>query len=854
MFKTRKTLIVALFMLFSSIAFSQTILKGSLVDTSNGEPIIGANVTIVGTTTGAISDYNGHFSFEAKKTGEQKLSISFVGMQPIYRNVSLKGGLLDLGTLKMEADAIGLEEVEVMASIAVDRKTPVAAASISAEDIETKVGNQEFPQVLKSTPGVYVSGAGGGFGDSRISLRGFDSENVAVMINGVPVNDMENGKVYWSNWAGLNDVTKTMQVQRGLGASKLAVPSVGGTINIITKATDAQKGGSVYMGVGNDGYFKTGLTLSTGLMKNGFAVTTSLSRTLGNGYVDGTPFEGYSYFLNVAKQINKKHTLSFTTFGAPQSHGQRRTYLTDEEYNKYGNRYNADWGYKDGKAFNTNVNSYHKPQMSLNWYWTINDKTDLATTAYVSVGRGGGTGLTSNAPYGQQLNVNDFRNENGIIDFDAFVRANQEQFKNSNGQYSSVFRKSHNNHLWAGAVSTLTHKANDYWTITGGIDLRNYKGQHYQTVEDLMGNDYYIDRSNQSTGPRKVRVGDKMGYNNDGIVQWQGLFGQVEYSKDQLTWFMSAAASHQAYKRIDYFKYKEGTKETDWQSFFGGSIKTGANYNIDEHHNVFINAGFISRQPFMNAVFLNYKNDINKKATNEKILSGEIGYGYRTKGFRVNVNAYYTLWKDKAFTKTVYDTNGQSYTANLLGVDALHKGIELDAVWQPTRKLTVTAMASVGDWKWLNNLENVKIFDDQQNEIDEVNVFMKNKHVGNSAQTTAAIGVTYEVLPRLRVMGDWNFYGNLYADYDVTKLNNPAYKNTSMYRLPDYDLVDLGASYAFKIGHFTGMINLKVNNVFDTQYAVQGQQGGLNEMGRPTLRGYYRGIGRTYSIGLKISF
>lgn len=854
MFTKNLPFIIALFMLFTGAVNAQTIIKGNLVDASNGEPVIGANVSITGTTTGAITDFDGNFSFESKKEGDQNLAISFVGMKSISQSVTLNGGTTNVGTISMESDAIGLEEVEVMASIAIDRKTPVAAASITAEDIETKVGNQEFPQVLKSTPGIYVSGAGGGFGDSRISLRGFDSENVAVMINGVPVNDMENGKVYWSNWAGLNDVTKTMQVQRGLGASKLAVPSVGGTINIITKATDAEKGGNVFMGMGNDGYLKTGLTLSTGLLDNGWAVSTSLSKTTGNGYVDGTSFEGYSYFVNIAKQINDKHTLSFTTFGAPQTHGQRRTYLSEDDYNTHGKRYNADWGYKNGQEFNSNQNSYHKPQMSLNWYWTINDKTDLATTAYVSVGNGGGTGFTSSAPFGDRINLNDHRTYEGIIDYDSFIAANQAQFDESNGEHSSVFYSSNNNHLWTGAVSTLTHKMNDFWTLTGGLDLRYYKGEHYQVVEDLMGNPYYTDNNNSSVGPQQIGVGDKMGYNNDGLVQWQGLFGQVEYSKDELTWFLSGAVSHQAYKRIDYFSYDHGVDETDWQSFFGGSVKTGANYNIDEHHNVFANAGYISRQPFMNAVFLNYQNDINENATNEKIASGEIGYGYRTRGFKVNVNGYYTHWKDKAFTKTVFDDDGQSYSANLLGVDALHKGIEVDFAWQPTRKLTITGMASVGDWKWLNNLENVIIYDDQQNPVDEVNVYMKGAEVGNSAQTTAALGATYEVLPKFKIMADFNYYGELYADYDVTRLDDPAYNNTSMYQLPNYTLFDIGASYAFAMGGFNGLVNFRVNNVFDTDYAVQGRQGGLNELDQPTLDGYYMGIGRTYSVGLKMSF
>jgi outer membrane cobalamin receptor len=76
------------------------------------------------------------------------------------------------------------------------------------------------------------------------------------MINGVPMNDMEWGGVYWSNWAGLSDVTRSMQVQRGLGASKVAAPSLGGSINVVTRSTDARKGGAVSYGIGNDGTTK----------------------------------------------------------------------------------------------------------------------------------------------------------------------------------------------------------------------------------------------------------------------------------------------------------------------------------------------------------------------------------------------------------------------------------------------------------------------------------------------------------------------------------------------------------------------------------------------------------------------
>ena len=149
-----------------------------------------------------------------------------------------------------------MNEVEVIADIAKERMTPVAATTISATYIEQNLGNQEFPEILRNTPSVYVTKEGGGFGDSRINVRGFEQNNIAVMINGVPVNDMETGWVYWSNWSGLADVTNKMQVQRGLGASKLAIPAVGGTINILTNAAEFKKGGNVSTSIGNDGYTK----------------------------------------------------------------------------------------------------------------------------------------------------------------------------------------------------------------------------------------------------------------------------------------------------------------------------------------------------------------------------------------------------------------------------------------------------------------------------------------------------------------------------------------------------------------------------------------------------------------------
>ena len=251
-----KKQILSLCLSFIAVAaFSQTQVSGTVIDSELDSPLPGATVVIKGSSTGISTDFNGNFTLKSADDGV--LIVSYVGYETL--EVAFTPGQ-NLGILSLQPSSELLEGVMVIASVAIDRKTPVAVSTIKATQIETKLGTQEFPEILKSTPGVYATKSGGGFGDGRLNLRGFNSENVAVMINGVPVNDMENGRVYWSNWAGLSDVTSSMQVQRGLGASNLAVPSIGGTVNILSKTIDVESGGSITTSIGNDGYLKYGGT------------------------------------------------------------------------------------------------------------------------------------------------------------------------------------------------------------------------------------------------------------------------------------------------------------------------------------------------------------------------------------------------------------------------------------------------------------------------------------------------------------------------------------------------------------------------------------------------------------------
>ena len=269
--------------LFAQFENNTPSIKGVVLDAESNEPLVGASVVLTESNKGVIANVNGSFRISNLVIKNYKIVVSYIGYEQRNLNVKVNNGEYDLGIIKLQPSSLGLNEVEVIADIAKERLTPVAATTISATYIEQNLGNQEYPEILRNTPSVYVTKEGGGFGDSRINVRGFEQNNIAVMINGVPVNDMETGWVYWSNWAGLADVTNKLQVQRGLGASKLAIPAVGGSINILTNAADFKRGGKVTTTIGNDGYTKYSASLSSGLMENGLASTFQFTHTRGDG-------------------------------------------------------------------------------------------------------------------------------------------------------------------------------------------------------------------------------------------------------------------------------------------------------------------------------------------------------------------------------------------------------------------------------------------------------------------------------------------------------------------------------------------------------------------------------------------
>lgn len=838
------TWIVAL--LVSTIAFAQT--SGTVVDADTNEPLPGATVMVKGTNNGIVTGFDGTFSIEASSS--DTLVVSYLGYIP----QEVQAG--DQIVVQLKSSFTSLNEVAVIANIAVDRKTPVAYTTISPQEITENYGAKELPEVLNSTPAVYATKSGGGIGDSRVNIRGFAQNNVAVMINGIPVNDMENGWVYWSNWAGLGDAVSNIQVQRGLGASKLAINSVGGTINLITKSTEAKESTFAQFDVTSYGRVKALYGHNTGRLDNDSAFSVVLSTTQGSGYVEGTFVNAYSYFLSYSKEFGDNHRIVFTGVGAPQEHGQRDRMLTRDEVAQYGTKFNKDLGYLNGEELNQRINYYHKPQFALNHYWTIDGTTSLKTSAYFSFGHGGGSGpLGSYAP----------TDADGHINWDAAVAANQ-----ANGASKSILRNSVNNHKWFGVLSTLDKKLNDNFDLTLGVDARSYVGEHFREVRDLLGGTHWTEtykyavdgnlgRNTAMTVDRNATsywnvfgvtpYENRIAYDNDGIVKYIGGFGQLEYSNDEgnLNWFIAGSFSQTGNTRVDRYNYQDiHTRQTSEEVVINGyNAKAGFNYNISDKSNVFANVGKYSRAPFFGFLFQNYANDLSDNVVNEKVDAVEVGYGYKSKNIALKVNAYNTKWSDKTLLSGRIPTaDGGSTRALIKGIGALHRGVEVELNTNLSDSFKLGGIASIGDWKWTGDV-SYELRSDIDQSITKGYAYTDGLYVGNAPQTQIGAKARWQANKKLDFGATYVYNDRLYADYDPSSYTSEAEK-AQPYQLDGYGMLDLRAG--IKAGK--GYLQFQIYNALGYDGFIEG----VNNSDGSDIKYGFAAWGTTANASYKITF
>lgn len=855
----------------------KTTIEGVVLDKATDEALIGANIVFADNPSrGVAADIDGKFKLTVEP-GTYKLIVSYIGYKSQTLTISaLKKPAFIEVYLKSEM----LDEVEVVADVAIDRKTPVAFINIKEDKIKEELAGRDIPIMLSSTPGVYSTAQGGGDGDAEIKMRGFDGTFVGVLLDGIPINNVSDGRVQWSNWFGLYRITRSVQVQRGLGASKLAIPSIGGTINVLTKGIENKRSFDILEEVDQFGKTTTSIGINSGKLKGDWSITAAGSYRKGDSWVDEMYTDAFFYFLKVNKRI-KNHTLSFTTFGAPEEHikrtGKLRISMFDTEYAEKlgvdpetypsiidkGIGFNRSWGYlsrtrydenADQEIFHINKNEWFKPIAYLKDFWKISEKWTAYNILYASVGKGG-----YNPAFAEMNGTNatlNFVDSTGQSDIQQMYNSNafgsiftgppiDPVYSDTDHRALFVYTTNRRDQMMVGYLGNANYKPSDDFSFDIGADVRWYRADNYEQILDMLGADYFLD-----TADRRVDYdanptlgmkykGDKIDYYTTSYARWAGLYWQGEYSTPVISAVLNMTGSLVEYKRDDHFlKISTGTR-----LFKGWTIKGGVNYNISDNISLFTNLGYYDKVQMLNNAFNLWFAEFNDAADNEQIKSFEFGAKYGSPTFSVRLNGYITRWENTVRNISDYYSDGaeseEGWHMRNVGLDANHAGIEMDFTYAPMKQFELKGWMSVGKWQWNKSFEDLALYSDNNHAI-YVDMDISDIYVGGAPQMQIGSQARFEPIEGFFTSFEASFFDRLYADFDpVAKSLSNSEKVQQAWKVPSYYLFNLHAGYTWELPWYKDVeldFGMHVLNMSDARYlsAAQDnatvQNGGIVEM------------------------
>ncbi len=814
-------------------AFSQSAariqIRGKIVDSRTKEPISGVEVRLL--TATFISDEEGRFdlSTTAPEGGNLAVSLFKAGFQEKEIDIfSGQQASVNLGTVALDqkegGDLINAEDV-----------IPTVTLSTNEQEAE---GEQSISGLLTASSDVYVSSAAFNFSAGRFRMRGYSPANTEVYLNGAPINDLESGFPNWALWGGLNDVVRNRTNSFGLGVNPAAYGGIGGSSAFDTRASRQRKQFRVSYAVANRTYRNRVMaTYSTGLMSNGWAVTLSGSRRWADeGYVPGTFYDAYSYFLSVDRKLNSQHLFNITAFGAPVKRG-RSGASTQEMYDLAGsNFYNPNWGYQNGKKRNARVADTHQPMVILRHDWTPSPTQHLTTTASYQTGRNGLTSLDwydgrdPRPDYYQRLPsyVNPdqkdavadvLRNDENArqIDWDYLYSANRNSVAtilNTDGvagnnvtgkraQYVLEDRRFDRQRITFN--TNWEQNINLHTRLTAGANYQWQKTHNYKVLDDLLGADFYLDidkfaeqdsignpsfyQNNVNIPNRLVREGDVFGYNYNDISRKIAGWGQIETSSSHFDFFGALNVAQNVFwreglvKNGKYPNNSEGVSNKSQFVDFGG--KTGMTYKLNGRNYFVLNAGYQRQSPLLRNAFISprTRDQITPGLGQEQIFSVEGAYLLRAPYAKIRITGYFTQFTNQVNTRSFYLDNAIATTTGarggfvnyvMTGVNTRNMGVEIGGEFSLGAAWKLKSAASIGQFIYTSRPDVYVFLDNVGQEIRHDQVYLKNFKLPNVPQTAATIGLNYNSPKFWFANLNVNYFGRTWIDINPERRTSAA--------------------------------------------------------------------------------
>ncbi|MDP2059076.1 MAG: TonB-dependent receptor [Flavobacteriaceae bacterium] len=798
-----KKFLLYIFLSLSTFVFSQNLnsIKGIVIDATTTNPLSNVLVSIENTNISVVTDANGAFVLQNIPIGKQVLLINYD--RYISQSIPLEI------TASSQTD---LQSISLVYNVSQDVANNLI--SLTEDDLnEDNSGSENTAGLLQSSRDAFLQAAAFNFGQARFRVRGYDSENGTVLINGLPVNKLLDGRPQWNNWGGLNDVTRNQELANMLTPSDFNFGGVLGTTNINTRASQLRKGARFTGSATNRNYSgRLMATYNSGLMTNGWAYSVSIGRRWAEeGHFDGTFYDANSFFLGIEKKFNEKHSLNFSAIYTPNRRG-RNSPNTQEVKDLTDYKYNSYWGYQNGEKRNSRVREVEEPIFMLNHYWKISDKTKLNTNVSYQFGKIGNSRLEfSNANTSDPvnfrklpsffLNINnnsidgtvnpDFENaernrirflENKQIDWVALYQQNQST---GNGESVHVLFEDRIDDQLFTANTILNTQLSDNIKLNAGVTYKHLNSDNFAHMLDLLGGQFFRDIDDFSIGDarqsdlnnpdRTVGVGDRFAYNYEIESNAIESFAQLQFSTGKFDYFLATKLDYTDYQRNGLYRNGRNPENSFGKSekldFTTYGVKGGLTYKITGRHALSLNAGYLTKPPSIRNSFSNTRvnNDVVNGLDEEKVFSFDGNYIVRTPVVKARLSGYYTQFRDATeisfFFADFGGTGNDFFSEVVTGIDKKNFGGEFGIEVQATPTIEINAAAAVGQYTFSDNANVVLNTEDAIiGTRDLGNAFIKDFKVSGTPQTALSLGFEYRNPKFWWVGANANFIADNYVD------------------------------------------------------------------------------------------
>ena len=804
-----KKLLFFLVLFLPTLAMSQTgTVKGTVKDESN-QPVGSTKVQVKGTALQTTTDANGAYEIKNVPYGTATIIVGDEANPSSTQNVTV-------------------DKAEVTADI-VSHGNPAESTAVAGEIPTLSLGDDEIKEstsqnvssVLTAARDPFASAASFVFSAARFRIRGYEDDNFPTLMNGVLMTDLSNGRSEYNVWSGLNDVVRSRENSYGLNPTTYSFGGVGGVYDIDSRASRQRKQLSISYAASNRTYDnRLMITYVSGVRSNGWAYSLSYSRRWADeGYVDGTFYDGHSFFGSLEKVINTKHSVSLTAFAAKTKNG-RSAPAVQEMFDLAGSHYySPNWGYQNGEKRTSVVGDNFQPMAILSHNWIINDKSTLETAVSYQFGKNKVSGIdwfnaedprpdyyrylpSFDPSYGDSPSytadstnlANYLSTHEGArqIQWDKLYEANQ---LHDTAKYVLANRVIDAKRL--GFNTTYNNALTDNITLTAGLTYQKQDLNYYKEVADLLGGQYFVDlnqfadqtsvedsaiiQNNADNPNRKIYKGDKYNYDYTAHIQRSELWAQATFKYEKVDLFVAGQFVMTDFHRTGNVRngtfYNNSLGDSKKFSFTSPSVKGGATYKINGRNYIYVNGAMVKRAPLFENTFISPRTrDLAIDGIeNEEISTVEGGYLFRSPKFKARATAYMTQFSNISDNRSFYYDDLKTFVNYaIVGIAKRHTGIELALDANLGHGFTASAVASIGQFIYTDR-PTATITQDNKDTVLASNdvIYAKNLRVAGSPQKAYTFGINYRSKQYWFVNINFNYFDDIYVDF------NPARRTAS---------------------------------------------------------------------------